>query len=191
MNRYRRGKWQPRAENPEGEAPTDKRPKAPVSPEKARDKVFAYALKLLAAKSRSEQQLRDKLASKAWIDAAFIDDAIARLKEMGYVNDRAFALNYATSRLALKSIGRARLARELAEKQLSRDVVEETLSTVFEEVAEEDLLERAIEKQMRMHGKPTDEKSLRRLYAYLMRRGFPYDQIIKKVRAVRFAEEAD
>ena len=189
MSRYRRGKWQPRAANAEGEGAIEKRNKAPVSEEKARDKVFAYALKLLAAKGRSENQLRDKLAAKPWIDPAFIDDCIARLKEMGYVNDRAFALNYATSRLALKSIGRTRLARELAEKQLAREVIEETLATVFEEVAEEDLLDRAIAKQMRLHGRPSDEKSVRRLYAYLMRRGFPYDAIVKKVRAIRTASE--
>lgn len=189
MSRYTRGKWQPRAANAEGDEAIEKSSRAPVSEDKARNKTFAYALKLLAAKGRSENQLRDKLAAKPWLDPAFIDDSIARLKEMGYVNDRAFALNYATSRLALKSIGRSRLARELAEKQLSREVVEETLAAVFEEVAEEDLLDRAIAKQMRLHGRPTNEKSVRRLYAYLMRRGFPYDAIVKRVRAIRTESE--
>jgi len=189
MSRYARGKWQPRAAKAEGEEAIEKRSKTPVSEEKVRNKVFAYALKLLAAKGRSENQLRDKLTAMPWIDPAFIDDCIVRLKEMGYVNDRAFALNYATSRLALKSIGRSRLTRELAEKQLSREVVEETLAAVFEEVAEEDLLDKAIEKQMRLHGRPTDEKSVRRLYAYLMRRGFPYDAIVKRVRTIRTESE--
>ncbi len=188
MTRYSRGRWKSRAKTEEGDEMIEKRNRAPISEAKARDKVLAYALKLLAAKGRSENQLREKLAAKAWIDAAYIDDSIARLKELNYINDRAFAMNYATSRLALKSIGKARLARELAGKQLSRDIVEETLAAVFEEVAEEDLLDQALAKQVRLHGKPMDEKSVRRLIAYLMRRGFPYDTIARKVRRLRSEE---
>ena len=54
---------------------------------------MAAALRLLTARARSEAQLREKLLAKSWLDASLIDNCIARLKELGYINDRQFALN--------------------------------------------------------------------------------------------------
>lgn len=159
----------------------------PADAERAREKVFAAALRLLSARSRSEQQLRDKLLAKHWLDASRIDECLARLKELGYVNDREFARNYALSRLQIKPIGRARLGRELLAKQLSREIVEETLDSVFEEVAEDDLLKQAIAKHTRLHGRPADQKGANRLLAYLLRRGFAYDRVARHLRALRAA----
>jgi regulatory protein len=159
--------------------------------EKAREKVFAAALRLLSARARSETQLREKLLAKSWLEPSLIDDCVARLKELGYVNDRDFALQYARARVNVRSIGRSRLARELVEKKLDRDLIEETLDTVFAEVAEPDLLARAVEKHVRVHGKPEDPKGAKKLMAHLMRRGFAYDLIAKKLRAIRFEVEEE
>ncbi len=149
------------------------------------------ALKLLAARARSEQQLREKLLAKAWLEPRLIEVCIARLKELGYINDRSFALNYALSRLQLRALGKARLRRELMEKKVPRDVIEETLEKVFVEETEADSLKRAIDKHLRIHGKPQDPKSTRRIIAYLVRQGFGYDLVMKKLRALQmeFNEE--
>ena len=155
------------------------------SPEKAQQKVMNAALKLLAVRARSEQQLREKLLAKAWLDPQLIEVCIARLKELGYVNDRTFALNFALSRLQLRALGKARLRRELVEKKVPRELIDETLEKVFAEVLEEDSLKRAIEKHLRIHGKPTDPKSTRRILAYLIRQGFAYDLVMKKLRALQ------
>ena len=114
-----------------------------------------------------------------------IESCLARLKELGYIGDRNFALNYALSRLQLRALGKARLRRELVEKKVPREIIEETLEKVFEEVAEEDSLTRAIEKHLRIHGKPRDPKSTRRIIAYLVRQGFGYDLVMKKLRALQ------
>lgn len=158
---------------------------------RAREKVFAAALRLLSARARSEQQLRDKLLAKDWLDPTLIDDCIARLKELGYIDDRGFAMNYALSRLNLKPVGRQRLGRELSEKKISRELIDETLSAVFEEVGEDALLNRAVEKHTRLHGKPADPKGAKKLMAYLMRLGFSYDLVMKKLRAIRLAVDEE
>jgi regulatory protein len=153
--------------------------------DRAKEKMMATALRMLAARARSEAQLREKLLAKEWLDASLLDECLARLKELGYINDRNFARQYALSRLQSRGIGRGRLARELAEKKLAREIIEETLETVFEEVAEDDLLDKAIEKHIRLHGAPKDPKGARRIFAHLMRRGFQYDLIARRLRSIR------
>jgi regulatory protein len=163
-----------------------------ASPEKAREKVFATALRMLVARARSETQLREKLLAKEWLDHRLIDDCIARLKELGYLNDKSFAYNYALSRLSSKSLGRSRLARELAEKKVAREVIEEALDLVFEEVAEETLVNKAVEKYVRLHGRPTDARRGKKMFAHLMRLGFRYELIARKLRSLKFdSEEQD
>jgi regulatory protein len=161
------------------------RPQPGVSREKAKEKLMTTALRMLAARARSEEQLREKLLAKQWLDHSLLDECIARLKELGYINDRSFAHNYALSRLHNRAIGKSRLARELTTKKVSREIIEQTLEAVFEEVPEGDLLEKAIEKHIRLHGTPNDPKSAKRIFAHLMRRGFQYDLIAGRLRSIR------
>jgi regulatory protein len=195
LNRNRREAGKLRAsETTEGgvEESGEDQPAAPAqSAEKQRQKIMNAALKLLAARARSEQQLREKLLTKSWLEPSLIDPCIARLKELGYVNDRSFALNYASSRLQLRAIGKARLRRELVEKKVPREIIEETLEKVFEEDMEEVSLKRAIEKHLRIHGKPTDPKSTRRIIAYLVRQGFGYDLVMKRLRALQLETDEE
>ena len=93
------------------------------------------ALKILAARSCSEGELRDKLTAKGWADAGVIEHCIERLKDLNYVNDDLFAHSYARHRVSLKPLGRARLARELAARKVSRKTIDEALDLIFGEVA--------------------------------------------------------
>ncbi len=176
-----------------GGEPGEKReaPARKMSPEKAREKVFATALKILAARPRSESQLRERLLSRLWAEPEAVDACIERLKEMGYVNDRTFAESYANHRVHLKPVGRSRIARELAGKKVSRETINKALDNVFEEVGEDALIDRAIEKRMRTYGRPTDQNGAKRMFDHLARLGFQYDLIVRKLRALRASIEED
>lgn len=155
------------------------------SPERMREKVMATALKILAARPRSEKQLRERLLARSWVEAEAVDHCIARLKEMGYVDDNLFAYSYASSRVSMRPVGRSRVARELAGKKVPREAIEQALNDVFDEVGEEALIDRAIEKRIRTHGRPVDRGSARRMFEHLSRLGFQYSMIIRKLRALR------
>lgn len=118
-----------------------------------------------------------------------IEDCIRRLKEMGYVNDDTFAHNYASSRVRTKPVGRARLARELAMKKVAPNRISEALDVVFGEVAEETLIDQAIERRIRTRGRPCDRAASKRMFDHLARLGFEYDLIIRKLRALRAEAE--
>jgi regulatory protein len=160
-------------------------PGRPSNPDKLRNRIMARALNILAARARSESQLREQLLAKAWAEPGLVDECISRLKELGYVNDDLFAHSYASSRVNTRSIGRSRVARELAGKKIARKTIDEALDSVFEEVGEESLIDRAIQKRIRTHGRPADRGSAKRMFDHLARLGFEYDLIIKKLQALR------
>ena len=153
--------------------------------DRMRDKVNSAAFRILAARPQSERQLREKLLAKAWVEPDVVEQCISRLKELGYVNDALFARNYASSRVGLKAIGRARVARELAGKKISRDTIEEAVASVFDEAGEESLIDRAIQKRIRTHGRPSDRGSAKRMFDHLARLGFEYGLIVRKLQALK------
>jgi len=161
------------------------RPRRAIDPEKLRERIFQRALNILAARPRSEAQLRERLLAKEWAAAERVDECIARLKELGYVNDATFAESYANYRMAARPVGRQRLARELAQKRVARQTIDRALDEAYEETSEETLIDRALAKRLRAHGRPTDRQGAKRLFDHLMRLGFGYDLIVRKLRELQ------
>src|SRR5438874_5115677 len=85
----------------------------PLDPTKARERVFQRAAKLLAAKQRSVEELRERLLEERGATKANVEEVIARLLEYGYLDDAKFAQSYASLRVQQRPIGRRRLQRDL------------------------------------------------------------------------------
>ncbi|HLM57373.1 MAG TPA: regulatory protein RecX [Pyrinomonadaceae bacterium] len=153
-----------------------------MDPEKARARTLQRAVKLLAAKPRSVEELRERLLEKEWATEEAVEYALGKLAEYGYVNDERFAFGFASSRVRQKPIGRQRLARDLQTRKVPKETAEEALNLVYQETPEEELIARAIEKRVRLRGRPTTRQETKSLYDHLLRLGFSYDLIIRKVR---------
>ena len=69
------------------------------------EKTFERALNLLSYRPRSLAEMRARLMEKDWAEEAVVDQVLARLEELGYLNDEEFASNFANSRLTAKLIG--------------------------------------------------------------------------------------
>jgi regulatory protein len=159
-----------------------------INPEKARERTFQRAVKLLAAKPRSVEELRERLLEKQWTDEAIVESVLAKLGEYGYLNDERFAFGYASYRVRQKPMGRQRLQRDLQMKKVDRETADEALRLVFEETPEESLIDRAIEKRTRLRGLPRTRSEIKSLIDHLMRQGFSYELISNKVRAISTAD---
>ena len=146
------------------------------------DKTLARALKLISVKPRSVAELRGRLLEKEWAEAAVVERALARLEELGYLNDEQFAADYAASRLAAKPLGRTRLRRDLQRKPVPSQFAEGALDEAYAERSEEELVARAIAKRVRLKGAPATREEAKKLFDYLMRLGFSYDLVLRKVR---------
>ena len=146
------------------------------------EKTMNRALKLLSFKPRSVAEMRERLLEKEWAEAAIVDQVVARLIELRYLDDEQFAASYASSRLMVRPLGKTRLRRDLQRKKLPNEVTEQTLNQIYDGNAEEDLIDRAIAKRLRLKGAPTTPEATKKLFDYLMRRGFSYDLVRRKVR---------
>lgn len=163
------------------EAPTRRSAQSATQLQTPYEKTLARGFRLLAAKPRSVAELRTRLLEKA--EPAVVEQTLTRLTELGYINDEAYARSFANSRLSYKPLGRVRLRQDLQRKQLSNQVVEQALTDAYTEHSEEELIDRAIEKRLRLKGAPTSREEAKKLFDYLLRRGFSYDLVMRKVRA--------
>jgi len=157
------------------------------TPEEVRARAFQRAVKLLAAKPRSIEELRERLAERC-SSKTVIETVIARLREYGYLDDERYALGYAAAKVRQQPVGRRRLELSLAKKKVDRTVADEALDQVFAETPEADLLDRAIEKRVRLRGRPKTRAESKSLFDHLLRQGFPFDLVADKVRAVSKAD---
>ena len=150
----------------------------------AYEKTMQRALRLLTYKPRSKAELRGRLLEKDWAEEAIVESVIARLEELGYLDDEQLATTLASSRLERSPLGRSRIRRDLERRKLPAETVENALDHAFTEQSEEELIERAIAKRLRLKGPPTTREESKKLFDYLIRRGFNYDLVLRKVREV-------
>jgi len=148
--------------------------------DRARTRTMNRAVKLLAAKPRSVAELRQRLLEKLWTDEKIVDGVIEKLKEYNYLDDEQFARDLAFSKLRQKPQGRRRLQQTMSQKQLDKDVVAAAVSEAFEALPEEELIDEAIQKRLRIKGKPETRDDLKKFIDHLLRLGFSYDLIRDK-----------
>ncbi|MDH5459007.1 MAG: RecX family transcriptional regulator, partial [Nitrospinota bacterium] len=87
--------------------------------------------------------------------------------------------HWARTRAENKQFGKYRLRQELTGKGLSKDLIDETLDTLFETVQEIDLARAVVEKKLpSMQDLPADKRK-NRLIGLLQRKGFSLDIIYK------------
>jgi regulatory protein len=159
-----------------------------LTPEEKRKRTFERAIKLIAAKSRSVAELRERLLQSRRANKTDVDAVIARLKESGYLDDERFAFSYASLRVKQRPIGRRRLERDLKFKKVESAVANEALELVYAETPEEKLIDRAIEKRIRLKGPPTNRLAAKNLFDHLLRQGFSFELVSDKVRAAANAD---
>lgn len=143
--------------------------------EEAKSKVRSRALGLLDQRSRSRQELYDRLV-QAEFAPEVVDEVLDDLAHAGLIDDAAFAAEWVRQRHKRRGKSRSVLDRELREKGVSQEDIDEALAQI--DSADEEAMARALaEKKARsVKSVPADrkerEKALRRIVGVLARRGF-------------------
>lgn len=128
-------------------------------------------LYLLEAMPRTEYNIRKKLADNHYSEA-YINPVIEELKSFGYIDDRAYALNFAQSMSANRGMSRKVIIQKLYEKGVNREYIYEAIDTL--PVDETELINKALKKK----GLSMDEvrelppKEKQKIYRYLVGKGF-------------------
>ena len=144
--------------------------------------AYIVALTLLSARELSAAQLRTRLQRRQ-IDDDDIDAAVSRLKADGTLNDRRVALALARMESAIKHRGRSRVIQKIRQAGINSDTAEDAVQEVFEEVDENALLDRALERRLRgKTPKELDDKGRARVVRGLIAQGFRLEAILKKMK---------
>jgi len=133
------------------------------------------ALGLLSRRDYTTSELRKKLLDREY-EAEAIDVLIQDLTASRLLDDRRVAASHVRTATAIKGRGKLRVARELAARGLSKDIVSQALAAIEkpDEAA-------AIRKILARKKWPPDPSlaDRRRMFQHLLRRGFPADAIGK------------
>lgn len=176
----RQRKWKPNV----GQLNEDQFAEKPrtMDPQKAHARTMQRAVKLLAAKPRSIEELRDRLMEKEYASAEIVEKVLEELKEYDFLNDERFAFGYASFKVRQQPVGPMRLQRALAQKKVTRETADEAIRLLFEQTPEIELIDRALAKRIRLRGRPKTREQTKSLLDHLLRQGFSYELVIQKVR---------
>ncbi|MDD5556736.1 MAG: RecX family transcriptional regulator [bacterium] len=134
------------------------------------------ALRLLSHRSRTEEELRRRLAGGGFA-ADDVEHVCGRLKELRYVDDRAFAAAWAKARTGARCRSDWLIRRELRGKGIDAALAEEVVGEAYDgEQAFADACG-LVRDRVRRSGLRDPVKLRARLQNLLLRRGFDRDFI--------------
>jgi len=135
------------------------------------------ALNYLAHKPRTEAEVRRRLGDQD-TPASVVEDVVARLYTLNYLDDESYARDYVRNRFASKKYGPIRLRRELVDRGVDRSVAETTVDDHFADHNPVAAARTHAEKRWgRLADEPDPRRRKQKLYRYLRRRGFTTDTI--------------
>ncbi len=156
-----------------------------LSPEKQESRARNVLLHQLARSAKSTSQLR-KILEQREIDPEIAEKVIERFTEVGLIDDAAYAETIVNSRRNYKGLAKSAIKRELNEKGVSQELVEEAISGI---TAEDDFesAKQLATRRFRQMAHLEKEVRTRRLAGYLQRKGYGSNAVFA---AIKFAEEA-
>jgi regulatory protein len=130
----------------------------------------------LGRRDRSKEESRRALLRDGSEEVA-VAEVIARLTADRYLDDAGYAARVARARLRYDGLGRNRIRQDLRARGVPRDLAEGGLAEALTEVPEAETLDRVAQRYWRNRVSDEPRDRLRKLWAFLVRRGFPSDLV--------------
>ena len=145
--------------------------------------AYGRALGRLARRDHAEAEMRRAL-KRAGHPEDEVEVAVARLKQQRALDDERFAEAFARSRLLHRGVGQNRISSELRQKGVGRAVANKGLQQALDDVSESEALESQARRYWRARTKDEPKVRVQKLWAFLLRRGYPADLVRKHLRAL-------
>lgn len=120
--------------------------------------------------ARSGAEVRNYLRRLGASDA-IIEATLKRLHRLNYIDDRAFALNWALSRAQNQGFGPWRLNRELKRKGVVDAIIRPVIDEIFAQESAESRARKTLQKRF-ANEDLQEPRTLRRAVGFLQRRGY-------------------
>ena len=159
-----------------------------ITKEERKKEAKDMALRFLSFRRRTEKQVKEKLQKKGF-DEKTIKATIDKLKEFDLINDLEFATSWVKDRLSFKPRGRKLLKQELYKKGISKETIEQVTEELCQD-EDKSALE-LLEKIKKRYKGLEPKVARRRMFGFLLRRGFSYETTKKALNQVNrsFTEE--
>ncbi len=131
------------------------------------------AMHLLTDMARTESQLKENLKRNMYPDDVIIQ-AIDYVKSFGYINDEQYMENFILSKMETKS--KKEIYALLLRKGLTSEQIDRAFESCYERNTEQEAIRQLIRKR-RVDILHASEQELHKLYGYLARKGFQYEDI--------------
>lgn len=140
-------------------------------------RAWNAALRLLAARPRTEHEIRDRLRRKEFPPDQ-IDAVVARLHNLELLNDAQFARLWIANRQTLNPRGAQALRQELRAKGVDRHVADEVIADTTDADSERAACEEVARKAVHKYTNAPDRMTFQRRFGgFLQRRGFSFETI--------------
>jgi len=149
----------------------------------SRGTPYGRALARLARRDHSEEEIRRGLGRDGFAEEA-VDEALRRLRRERYLDDLGLATRLARSRLAHSGLGGNRVRLELRRKGVKRRTAEAGIEEALRDVPEAGVLDGVARRFWRSRARDEPPQRLRKLWAFLLRRGFPASLVHDRLRAL-------
>lgn len=143
------------------------------------------AMHLLTDMARTESGLREKLKQGMYPEDV-AEEAIAYVKSFGYLDDYRYAENFIESRRESKS--RKEIYALLYSRGVPQEQIELAMEQCYDDGGEQEAIRRIIRKK-RVDIPHASEQELHKLYGYLARKGFRYEDIRQAIADIQPEDE--
>ena len=146
--------------------------------------AMGRALNLLSYRARSEAEVRERLGRNGYAEKT-VEGVVVRLKELGYLDDEEFAR--LKVREKARKYGSRRVSTELRQSGVDEEL---TRSVVEEEFAGRSEVGEARSAATRRYNGHGSDAEARRVYGFLVRRGYSAEACAQVAREYREPPEA-
>tara|TARA_R110002096_G_scaffold151859_2_gene314613 strand:+ start:16334 stop:16999 length:666 start_codon:yes stop_codon:yes gene_type:complete len=152
-------------------------------------KTREYLIRLLSRRDHASFELQQKAAKKEFTPE-IINQIIEELEQKGYINNQAFALKYVHDKFEFNKWGSNRIRTELIRKNIPKHYIESAIDHHFgSEKVQATLMALTLKKKSQLL-RTSPEKRKKKLFDFLMRKGYDTNSILKEIDAlVKLVEE--
>ena len=164
---------------------------ASIARAEERQNALEAAVRALETRPRAVREIRDKLAARG-AEADIIDDIVATLTKLGYLDDERFARAWVESRTRSRPGGPRKRRSELIAKGVDRDLIDAAVAPIGEENEVEMARQVAAKIVRRLSDEPNERRrQVARVTGALQRRGFGWPAVKETIRLMGVEIEND
>jgi regulatory protein len=145
--------------------------------------AYQRALRRLARRDHSEAEMRGALQNAGYGEED-VEATLARLRAERLLDDASLASRFATSRISHQGLGRHRVRQALQQKGVPKAAAEAGIALALGEVSEANVLDALARRYWRQRSREEPERRLRKLWVFLLRRGFPGALVSARLKAL-------